>query len=414
MPGGQGGAYFRRMKHVRAFFLRSLLGLGLLAGCHEAPSSVHAPPPTATPPALPAPPSPPLAEPELSRQIAREIIAEGFDAKPLPASAPKFLGYRRYEGTINGRPVVVELLPTWVAYPGDFMCESSYYYLASGEASSLQVAYGWTTGQPLEFTTDDQQRWCATQGLGPTLSGTCLTRSGQPLGSFAWHESYAGAVRYEILEEVAPGRVGLDAFGEPDTAGVTLHYLHLLGPDTLRPALARLQCPRPAQRQRAQRQLAAELTPAPDDFAAVYQESKWVTLNEAELLSYHASLEESVMKKRHGEHSGQQVLLDLRAGREVDLLAQLRPGGLLALRRLLARQALRDTAAAARQWLDKGLMEEPEEGFVLTPAGWEAHYNTAIEDLPFSAYSVAASWAELQPLLRADSQLQRIIRARGL
>jgi hypothetical protein len=139
-----------------------------------------------------------------------------------------------------------------------------------------------------------------------------------------------------------------------------------------------------------------------------------VTLNEADLLSYHVSLDESVMKKRHGEHSGQQVLLDLRTGREVDLLAQLRPGGLRALQRLLGRQALRDTAAAARQWLTKGLLEEPEEGFIITPAGWEAHYNTAVEDVPFSAYEAGVSWAELQPLLRADSPLQRLIRARGL
>jgi hypothetical protein len=206
----------------------------------------------------------------------------------------------------------------------------------------------------------------------------------------------------------------MDTFGEPDTASVTLQYVHLLGRDTLRPALAQLQCPTPAQRQRAQYRLAAELTPTPDGFAAVYQETKWVTLNEADLLSYHVSLEESVTKKRHGEHTGEQVLLDLRTGRELDLLAQLRPGGLLALQRLLGHRALRDTAAAARQWLDKGLLEEPEEGFIVTPAGWEAAYNTAVEDEPFSAYSAVASWADLQPLLRADSPLQRLLKARGL
>ncbi|MGI4741250.1 MAG: hypothetical protein ACRYG7_39285 [Janthinobacterium lividum] len=370
---------------------------------------------TPTPPARPTPPSsPPLEEPAVAQRIASADSAEDLAEKSLPASAPKFLGYRRYQGTVNGRPVVVELQPKWVASPGYLTCESTYYYPASGVAYSLQLAYGWTTGQALEFTTPDQQFWCATQGLGPALSGTCSTRSGQLLGAFALHESYAGAVRYEILEETAPGCAGTDAFGEPDTASVTLQYVHLLGRDTLRPALARLQCPRPAQRQRAQRELAAELTPTPGDFAAVYQETKWVTLNEADLLSYHASLEESVMRKRHGEHSGQQVLLDLRTGREVDPLAQLRPGGLLALQRLLGRQALRDTAAAARQWLDKGLLDEPEEGFVITPAGWEAHYNTVVEDLPFSAYEAEVSWAELQPLLRADSPLQRIVRARGL
>ncbi len=407
------------MKYLHAVGLRSLLGLGLLAGCHEAPSSTQVPPPPTLPPSpLPprplTPPSPPLQEPELSRQMARELSAEGFDEKPLPVSAPKFMGYRRYQGTVNGQSVVVELQPTWVAYPGYFTCESTFYSPASGVASALQVAYGWTTGQALEFTTGDRQLWCAAQPLGPLLSGSCYTRSGQLLGVFSLRESYAGAVRYEILEETAPGRAGTDAFGEPDTASVTLHYLHLLGRDTLRPALAQLQCPRPAQRQRAQRELAAELTPTSDGFAAVYQETKWVTLNEADLLSYHVSLEESVMKKRHGEHTGEQVLLDLRTGRELDLLAQLRPGGLKALQRLLARQALQDTTAAAHNWLNKGLMEEPEEGFVITPAGWEAHYNTAIEDEPFSAYSVAASWSELQPLLRADSPLQRLLRARGL
>lgn len=344
--------------------------------------------------------------------MAEEIIAEGFDDKPLPASAPRYLGYRRYQGVVNGRPVLVELTPKWVAYPGYLSCESAFYYLDSGVSLPLELGYGWTTGQPLEFTAEGQQLWCATQGLGPLLSGTCFTRSGQPLGSFALRESYAGAVRYEILQEQAPGRVGINNFGEPDTAGVTLEYLHLLGRDTLR--LARLQCPRPARRQRAQRQLAAQLTPTSEDLAVVYQESKWVTLNEAGIVSYKASLEESVVGKRHGEHSGRQVLLDLRTGRELDLLAQLRPGGLEALQRLLGQQALRDTAASARYWLRDGLMEEPEQDFTLTPAGWEAHYNTAIEDVPFSAYSVSASWAELQPLLRVDSPLQRIVKARGL
>lgn len=67
--------------------------------------------------------------------------------------------------------------------------------------------------------------------------------------------------------------------------------------------------------------MAAELTPTPADFAAVYQESMWVTLNEAYLLSYHTSLGESVVNKRHGEHSGQQMLLDLQTGRALDLPA---------------------------------------------------------------------------------------------
>lgn len=331
----------------------------------------------------------------------------------MPPSAPKYLGYRRYQGTVQGRPVLVELTLKWVAYPGYFSWNGTYYYLDSGIAYPLDAAHEWTNGQSLELTANNQQLWCATQGLGPTLSGTCFARSGRPLGTFTLRESYAGAVRYEILEEQAPGRVGRDNFDEPATAAVKLHYLHLLSNSTLRPALAQLQCPGPAQRRRAQRRLAAELTPTPRDLAMVYQESKWVTLNEVDILSYHASLEESVVRKRHGEHSGQQVLLDLRTGRALDPLAQLRPGGLTALRRLLARRALRDTAAAARQWLHKGLMDEPEEGFIITPAGWEATYTTAIEDWPFSAYNVAASWAELRPLLRTDSPLQRIIKARG-
>jgi hypothetical protein len=37
-----------------------------------------------------------------------------------------------------------------------------------------------------------------------------------------------------------------------------------------------------------------------------------------------------------------------------------------------------------------------------------------VEDEPFSAYSAVASWADLQPLLRADSPLQRLLKARGL
>lgn len=40
--------------------------------------------------------------------------------------------------------------------------------------------------------------------------------------------------------------------------------------------------------------------------------------------------------------------------------------------------------------------------------------NTTPEELPFTAYRVAASRVELRPLLRASSPLQRIVKARGL
>lgn len=112
-------------------------------------------------------------------------------------------------------------------------------------------------------------RWQANQPAGPLLLGTWTSPAGRQL-PFSLHEDYTdaqgdlAAVRYELLDEgveipCQPGREQGEskahyrdrAEGAPN--GYSQMFVHLLGPDTLRPAFRALQCPVPAKRRRLMR-----------------------------------------------------------------------------------------------------------------------------------------------------------------
>lgn len=382
------------MKHLCYQMLGCLLGLMWLAGCREAPRVAQLPrqPPAhaATPPPAPLP---------------------GW-SPPVPTLAQQ--GHHRYEGTLAGRPVLLELTVQQF-YPGaDFFDgNGTYYYLNSGTAHILQVDSRWE--QPLELSGENGQYWCATQPLGPTLSGTCITGSGQLLGAFRLRERYTHAAHYELLVETLAERPGTGLTTLADTSSITLAYLHLLGRDTLRPALARLQCPVPARRLRARRALAAQLVPTPNDLRVWLQESIDVTLNEADLLAYYSQRDEAYGGSGHGYLTQRNYLLDLRTGRPLHLASELRPGGQRRLRQLLTRHAQRDTTAHdLRDYLQNALLRLPAEDFSLQPAGCDAYYGSeGSHDGNSSSIQETVSWAELRPLLRPHSPLWRLLRARG-
>ena len=365
---------------------------------------------------------------------SKQLPRHPGSAAPRPTTAPVLepirtprpqamqLGYHRYVGTVGGQPVVVELTVTVPSFPDDIPnnseCIGQYYDTRSGVVYGLQSDGLFWPNHPLELiggqdATGITRRWCATQRFGPYLSGTCVSGSGRAPVPFLLRESYTGAVRYEVLREEVRGRVGRNYFGEPDSSIIITEHLHLLGPDTARPALAKLQCPRLARRQRARQALSAKLTPTPEDMAAVYDRSTAVMLNEADILACHEYLTESVVMKHRSEYSGRYRVFDLRTGQPLDVLAQLRPGGLQVLRQRITRQALRDTAAYARDyWMKDGRMPLPTDGFALTPAGWEADYSTTEDEEP-QAFQWQISWAELGPFLRPGSPLLRLVRARS-
>ena len=222
-----------------------LIGLAISCG---APDAVR--PPGQPRPAALAPASRPT----------REVPDDSIWRIP-PHMKPAQWGYHRYRGTLAGRPVQVELavLKRPFGSASEYVvCEGSYYYPRLGVAHRLEVEGLFEPEQLLELRarcdtcelrTGDA--WCATQPLGPHLSGVCVLRGSQRAVPFDLRESYARAAHYEILAEATTGRVGRNYWGKPDTTHIEAEYLHLLEPDTLRPALARLQCPVPARRRQA-------------------------------------------------------------------------------------------------------------------------------------------------------------------
>jgi hypothetical protein len=245
------------------------------------------------------------------------------------------------------------------------------------------------------------------------LSGTWQASAQGPPRPFALREDYIGAARFERLTEHTVGGRGVNAFGDPARAYIEVTYLHLLGSDTLRPALAQLQCPVPARRRRERRAL--DQVTGPQDMANIYSQSLDVTLNEQDLLACSTYTVEDVVDHRRAQHTWHNFVYDLRTGRAFGLLELLRPGADTTVQRLLTRQFRRGAPDyAALLQLDTELLPLPDEDFTLTPAGCEATYQTAPEDEPYYSHTVALTWAELRPLLRAGTPLNRLLVARGL
>ena len=403
-------SYFRRMPHLSRLLPLLLTGASLLSGCdsQRPPRNIPwlRPAPQAAPPADSAPAAPVTA------------VDQETDIAPPPT--PEQLGYHRYVGTVGAEPVVLELRVHLPSDSESSRCEINCYDARTGAMRWLDTDGHFRADQPLALKqlVDWQVKsyWCFAQPVGPVLNGTCALVSGQHQ-PIRLRESYTNAVRYEVLTEtewfaggVNPMRTG----DQTDSSYFHVGYLHLLGPDTLRPALARLQCPGPARRHRARRRLAKKLVPEPYYVAVQYERSVGVTLNEADVLAYSWYLREGMSGSRTGLFSGQAVVIDLRNGRGLNLPAQLRPGSLAKLQRRLAQQALADTSAYARDLVQpNGHIFLPTHGFTLTPAGWDAHYATNEDIYPYQTFSGHISWAELGPLLRPNSPLQRLVRARG-
>ena len=269
-----------------------LLAVVLLVGCESRPTSNTAN--SAAPVAAPAD-SVALA---VAVASARECIANLGEARqavllqatlPPDTSAPlipKLAGQvlhqtqlpdnprnRRYVGTLGGQPVVLELL----VWPGTQNVGGTYYFNWGGQAREVSAQ---ATGpdQPLflvestipatpevEDEKDAAQvtgTWQATQCLGPTLTGIWTDKKTRRTARFELHENYDGVVRYEEIHSCIEAKDSCRVAGQLPghwyylQRDATWYSLHLVGPDTLRPAWQRLQCPIPQMRKQ---QLAALL-----------------------------------------------------------------------------------------------------------------------------------------------------------
>lgn len=391
-----------------------LLGAGLLTGCHGTPEKTTGP---ATSPATAAP-------------------ATTNAAAARPATRP-FVGYHRYRGTVGGQPVTVELT---ISSAGDsLVCVGSYAYDRHSDSElQLRAPHPYRASQLLaltETTGDSPQqltgRWQAGQVAGPLLSGTWRSPGGRQL-PFELHEDYTdeqghlAAVRYELVGEEADipcepdpreGETATEAKARAAQAPSdwSAEYLHLLGPDTLRPALRALQCPVPAQRRRLVQQAVQESNCEEQTASLV------VDFNGYGLLATTASSESYSQGAAHPLHGIDLEVYDLQTGHTLTRQEVLRPGTETALSRLLTRHLAEDEQITAED-----LLQTSETDSTLVPLPSADSFGMVREGLVFQYHeyeitpyvmgppSVIIPWYELQPLLRLTSPVARMLRARGL
>lgn len=198
-------------------------------------------------------------QPTTEKQAATTATKTPATAAPAAARqspAAPFTGYHRYRGKVGGQPVIVELTMVPTIKADLVTCQGSYYYERRGGELTLRSTS--RAGAPLTLTETAAEgqlatgHWQAQTPAGPVLTGTWTSARGHRQVPFTLREDYTGAVRYEIVDaaqtgpscQVAPE--GGTAYAQVRAA--SLEFVHLLGPDTLRPALRALQCPAPAQR----------------------------------------------------------------------------------------------------------------------------------------------------------------------
>jgi hypothetical protein len=332
----------------------------------------------------------------------------------LPTAAQR--GYHRYRGLLGGRPVQLDLTVTLehalASEVGSAELRASFSYLDSSQTLYLTPS-NFPASQPLELSwtnrlgSSGQELLCTDQPIGPLLTGTYTLDRG-PV-AFRVREDYSDCLRYEIVHEET---VGPPVCHGEDTvrASVSREYLHLLGADTLRSARARMQCPRPARRAQIRAARVQRL-----GFRTYETQYIDIQLNEANLLAYTLEEREEYTRSRYYESRFRQVLYDLRTGRELRLLEQLRPGGRRQLLHLLRHQAMADTARARTRdfWRRDGVLPLPDRGFAVTPAGLEAIYVEPESEPDLHGYRQTITWATLRPLLRPHSPLYRLLRGQG-
>ena len=379
--------------------------------------------------------------------------APNGQAAGSPTTGPPYTGYHRYQGTVGGQPVTMMLTIGPDQYDSTkTVCAGTYYYGTArrGLLNLINAGASYQPRQPLELDESDARKvtgtWRATQPAGPLLAGTWTSPTGQQM-PFALRETYQDAqgrqlaVRYEIVEETTFGPMcqpdredatdGAPA-DEADSAAADEEpseyeqqqrrpselyrdYLHLLGPDTLRPALRALQCPVPQKRRKADRAYAAG-----DGSCGENSESIAVTFNDFGLLSVNEPSYVYSYGAAHFNHSAGSRIFDLRTGDYVGLEDLLRPGAEVKFQRLLTRHLLRDphtdgdaTVREGTYALNGELVPLPA-GVALSYTGLECLYGESDLSASLGYVSLDVPWAELLPLLRPNSPVARMLRERGL
>lgn len=355
---------------------------------------------------------------------------------------PPFVGYHRYRGTVGGQPVTVELTMSQppltrdqAAHAQDFVtCKGTYHYDHHPTGLLLlRDPRPWQPGQPLLLKEASSARprqptgyWQAGQPAGPVLTGTWRSPAGQQL-PFRLHEDYTDGqghvveVQYEMLQEdeEAPcqparkegeSKAAYRARTQDLTSTYHQDFLHLLGPDTLRPALRRLQCPVPAKRRQQTREQAGGCNQVEHQLQVVY--------NDHGLLSLERAIEDFYEGADHPSHEWNTTTYDLRTGQPLAITALIRPGTDSILGRLIAQHLEKDEFNTLEDLLNSPAADSASApllqlGLGIGDEGLEFTYSNTYDSLT-PPVTVKVSYAELLPLLRPDSPVARMLRERGL
>jgi hypothetical protein len=377
-----------------------------------------------------------------------------------PSAGPKlFVGEHRYRGTLGNQRVTVELSIGQDGYDADAPISCTGTCRFDGDPTRVHLLRSWqavSALRPLQLLETDSGasatrlgHWRAEGPPGPVLRGTWVGLAGATF-PFELREDYraadgslAAAPYEEVGEEVmkvdtlfmrfpewkarcAGPKVNPKVHCEPRA---TLHrsFLHFIGPDTLRPALAMLQCPPPAERQAQVLAALREMVGGPDPdreytSSVPLEDSEWqgVDFNRHGLLSWSTS-SYYYLGGAHGGHRIALQVYDLNAGEFLSISDLLRPGAERVLCHLLTRHLAKEQrfpADALRQTADYPgvtFAPLPASGFGLEEKGLVFQYG----DYEIGGYadgtnSMTIPWAELLPLLSPDSAVARMLRERGL
>ncbi|UOQ98541.1 RsiV family protein [Hymenobacter sp. 5317J-9] len=380
-----------------------------------------------------------------------------------PNSPARPFAAARYRGTVGRHQVTVEL-DLGKDENGDPALRGTVRF--AGQPAVLHYLRAWPEFRPtaaLRLVEADSAQptfdvgfWRANQPAGPRLTGTWTGPTGLPL-PFELREDYhddqgkLAAVPYEMLmvDYVAVGEEAMRSADwrqrvSQDTVlrHATMYgmygqdYLHLLGPDTLRPALADLQCPPPAARAAEPRQRAIEKLNrvAEARQRGGYEEPRgteeeynnlFVEYLDHGLLSW-AEDHSYCSGTSACSHGFTHVVYDLNTGAALMLTDILQPGAAVALRHALARHLRTDddqsdfdgpAGPGGEQRADdafEGLALPANDDFGLVEKGLVFHYS----DRELLSYrygpELVVPWAELLPLLRPNSPMARMLRERGL
>jgi len=122
----------------------------------------------------------------------------------------------------------------------------------------------------------------------------------------------------------------------------------------------------------------------------------------------------------HSEHGAGASTYDLRTGRALTIAELIRPGTDTTLSRLITRHLESDEQIPADDLMSTSTNEEgfaklPEQGLGVVEQGLTFTYTgSEIVDIVHPPVTMLVPWAELQPLLRPDSPVAHMLRARGI